>query len=454
MDRWRGGGTRVGLRCESRSRRRCRSGGDSIGETDAEHGVLVWNLLDLSSHFILLDNPFAYCEAVLFPSRRIEYRGRRYDGHFEEDRAQWMEKDLPRFGNLRLLLREGCDRAWVEELLYEMKKRAPCVKVQREWRSAVLPFPSLPVARTTMDREKEEEENGTREKKKEETFSSWDHESMIRSYVTAHHKTWNKNSNSSISLDIVDEEREWIIREIQTEFERYRREGDGSSSRSSSSLHWEWESLEFQSMFGYGDSVNRIDLRQLIPFSVTGIFGKNSHGKSSIIDILTFMLFGKLTRGTGGNTIPKELIHEGERESRGELIFRVGSRRYKIKKRCLRKMQKQEEKIQIEEKLFEEDNEKEGETSLSQRRCWREVTQEHRKKTDKWIESMIGSFESFLFTHLYLQQHEKSFRHVPPKEKKEFLYHLLGLTWFDAYKTKVEEEVRAAKHSEKWFLEK
>ncbi|NCY24843.1 MAG: hypothetical protein EBX37_08235 [Alphaproteobacteria bacterium] len=117
-------------------------------------------------------------------------------------------------------------------------------------------------------------------------------------------------------------------------------------------------------------------------------------------------------------------------------------------------MQKQEEKIQIEEKLFEEDNEKEGETSLSQRRCWREVTQEHRKKTDKWIESMIGSFESFLFTHLYLQQHEKSFRHVPPKEKKEFLYHLLGLTWFDAYKTKVEEEVRAAKHSEKWFLEK
>lgn len=63
--------------------------------------------------------------------------------------------------------------------------------------------------------------------------------------------------------------------------------------------------------------------------------------------------------------------------------------------------------------------------------CWVDCSEEHRKKTDKIIESLLGNLESFLFTNVCLQQKERPFRENTQKDKKEFLYTLFGLDWFE-----------------------
>jgi len=373
----------------------------NFGETNREHGILVWNLTDGTSFYHSIENPYAFRTFEMMtvspqPSFRMESR---------EYTWEQIQEELPEFGNVKLKI--PCSKTTTEhqEWIYHIKQRFPNMKIQVE---------SM-LNRWT-------EQNTSLE------------ETMMTAITMEHESEWIQHYMVQRLRDQLDSEAlNEMIHELYSQYKLY------LESQRRNHPSWELVSISFSHLFGYGTQ-NQLCLTELHPHSVTGIFGKNSAGKSTLIDIIVFMLYGKITRGSG-NTIPKEIIHFKEKESIGELCFKVGSQLYKMEKKMVRVRGKQD-KIKITETLFLYENEKEQ---------WTNISQEHRKKTDKIVEQLLGTMESFLFTNFALQQQNKSFREMTQKERKEFLYQILCLDWFDNYKKQCEEEWKQMKTEEKTY---
>jgi DNA repair exonuclease SbcCD ATPase subunit len=193
---------------------------------------------------------------------------------------------------------------------------------------------------------------------------------------------------------------------------------------------WSILELHFDNLFGYGKK-NSIYFHENRP-KIIGIFGNNSVGKSTIIDIILFLLYGKITRYSNGNSIPKEVIHENEIDFKASIRLRIDNEIYHIQKQGKRE-KKNHEKIKIIEKFFKEDEEKN----------LHELTEEYRKKTDKLIKNMIGDIEHFLFLSVCLQKsNQLSFKDMTQKDKKEFLFSLFHLNCFEEYKIHLQNELK------------
>ena len=179
--------------------------------------------------------------------------------------------------------------------------------------------------------------------------------------------------------------------------------------------HWELVDIEFSNMFGYGAN-NYIDFSRFNANSQSpiGIIAPNSHGKSSLIDIILFTLFTKFSR-TRGTGVSKDIININCNNFKTKLTFKIGSDKYTILKEGKRELS---EKIKIMKNEFYKVNEA-GETIL--------LTDEDRKKTDKVIQDLIGSYDDFIFTNVQLQNNTNSFKEMTDKERKEYLYKVLKL---------------------------
>ena len=179
--------------------------------------------------------------------------------------------------------------------------------------------------------------------------------------------------------------------------------------------HWELIDLEFSNMFGYGEN-NYIDFSRFNANSQSpiGIIAPNSHGKSSLIDIILLTLFTKFSR-TRGTGISKDIINIHCNNFKTKLNFKIGSEKYTILKEGKRELS---DKIKITKNEFYKVNEA-GETIL--------LTDEDRKKTDKVIQDLIGSYDDFIFTNVQLQNNTNSFKEMTDKERKEYLYKVLKL---------------------------
>ena len=75
------------------------------------------------------------------------------------------------------------------------------------------------------------------------------------------------------------------------------------------------------------------------------------------------------------------------------------------------------------------------------------LTDEDRKKTDKIISELIGTYDDFIFTNVQLQNRSNSFKEMTDKERKEYLYKVLKLNiWADVAK-KISESTKPLKNS-------
>lgn len=355
----------------------------NFGETDEDHGVLVWSLADKTSSLVRLDNQYAYREYYISTDEgSIVFRsfGQQYT----------LETvPLPLYGNVKIYLSVK-DK---NDLRLLLRKKFPHVKFQ---------FQACDDKIVDMDPLTHE---------KNITGSS--HESLLLEYI---HERWGQNSSDGSVERLKQELLADYVETCQTE--------------SASRMSWELTYVLFSHLFGYGPE-NMIDFTQFPVHTITGIFGKNSVGKSTLVDILSFLLYGKVTRSNHGNTIPREVIHFSEKEGWGEIGIKLGTQRYVLKKSCTRSG----EKIKVVETLFHIDEH--GQRT--------ELTGEQRRKTDKIVQGIIGGYKTFVFTNLFLQQREESFRDMKQASRKDFLYELFGLDWFERYRHQKEEELKTKK---------
>jgi DNA repair exonuclease SbcCD ATPase subunit/DNA repair exonuclease SbcCD nuclease subunit len=188
-------------------------------------------------------------------------------------------------------------------------------------------------------------------------------------------------------------------------------------------IRWEINRIEFDNLFSYGEK-NIINFDNLP--GITGIFGTNARGKSSIIGSIVYTLFNSTDRGSIKNL---HVINTRKNMCKASIWLTINGQRYRIDRKTIKK------------------NAKGGvwaPTSLNFYRVDRDnneiedLTEEQRRETEKIVRSLIGNSDDFLLTSLASQGQMNAFIKEKATARKQILTNFLDLEVFD----KLYEEVR------------
>jgi len=177
---------------------------------------------------------------------------------------------------------------------------------------------------------------------------------------------------------------------------------------------WRILRVEWSNMFGYGEG-NVIDLSRRPCGDIIGVFGPNSCGKSTIIDVITFILFGRITRWSHGMQTPPEVVRMTKQRANGCIVCEKGGSEFTIKKTMTRN---KDGGIKVRQELHKDQ---------------RPIHLEDRRATDRLIREMFGTYDQFMFMSVMLQRLDRSaLRDMTQKDRKEFFIQHLGLNVFDS----------------------
>jgi exonuclease SbcC len=168
--------------------------------------------------------------------------------------------------------------------------------------------------------------------------------------------------------------------------------------------------------------------RELDSLDFTGIHlaclaGDNGHGKSALLDAMTWALWGKARAKRDD-----ELIHLGQREMEVEFEFALGENHYRvIRKRDSRGRGRSSLELQVrDDSLF------------------RPLTEPTMRKTQARINRILRmDYETFINSAFLLQGRADEFTTKAPGERKRILGEILGLSLYDQYEERAKERAKA-----------
>jgi len=237
-----------------------------------------------------------------------------------------------------------------------------------------------------------------------------------------------RDVNTQISLmrdfykdvKINDEERNRIDALVQ----RYTQ--SASKSDTTRNIKWSIKKLEFDNMFAYGKGnvINFDDLN-----GVTGIFGRNRAGKSSIPGTLMYTLFNTTDRGPMSNL---HVINSRKGHCQTKLTLSADGKNYVVERQSVKKTNKAgDESALTHVNLYEVDN---------MGNCIKDLNGEQRRETDTLLRSIVGTSEDFLLTSLAAQGSMNNFISNKATQRKSILTKFLDLEIFDEMHSRAKED--------------
>lgn len=177
--------------------------------------------------------------------------------------------------------------------------------------------------------------------------------------------------------------------------------------------NWKIESIKFKNIFIYGeDKMNEINFQE----GITGILGNNAIGKSCILYIIIYCLFGQITKSKNYNN--RNIIYKNAKNYYVEMVININdSLKYKI----IRKGKNRERKtgISLEETINFFKIEKDIITDISL------MT---KTDTEKLVKEILGitNKEDFIFTNIISNILYKNVLTISNAEFEEILTNLFN----------------------------
>ena len=180
---------------------------------------------------------------------------------------------------------------------------------------------------------------------------------------------------------------------------------------------WRLRRLSFDNTFGYGED-NVIDFDVLS--GITGIFGKNRCGKSSIPGTLVYGLFNSTDRGALKNV---HVINSRKNFCKSSVDISVGSKLYRAERQTIKRVsRKGVVSAPTHLNLYAIDQDGNIET---------DSTEEQRRETEKVLKNLVGSVDDFLMTSFASQGDMNAFIREGATQRKAILTRFLDLQIFD-----------------------
>ena len=190
-----------------------------------------------------------------------------------------------------------------------------------------------------------------------------------------------------------------------------------SQDESLRNVRWQIDSFRFDNTFVYGEG-NVINFDNLP--GITGIFGKNAKGKSSIIGALVYGLFNTTDRGPIKNV---HIINSRKNACETSISFSMNGKRLCLERKTIKKQTKKGAVYGTTSlSLLELDESGNPVTDLSG---------EQRRDTEKIVRDIIGTPEDFLMTSLASQGQMNTFIRERATARKMILTNFLDLNVFE-----------------------
>ena len=187
-------------------------------------------------------------------------------------------------------------------------------------------------------------------------------------------------------------------------------------------------SLQLKNFLSYGSEMQMIDFR---PHHLIYLSGKNGHGKSALLDAMTWALWGQARKTTNAVKPDFGLLRLGATHMIVIFDFELEGQRYRVKREFMQTKSKQGAYLE-----FGMIDEKDRLIPLTDKTI---------RATQAVIERTIRlDYESFINSAFLRQGHANEFSQKSPKDRKEILSTILGLQQFDQLKKRALERVKQA----------
>ncbi len=185
--------------------------------------------------------------------------------------------------------------------------------------------------------------------------------------------------------------------------------------------------LALKNFLSYGQTTQYIDFE---PYNLICLSGKNGHGKSALLDALTWVLWGYARKAQSGARADENLVRLGQTQMMVSLEFICKGAMYKVR----RELNRISNKVQTALDFGIID----PHTGVI-----RGLTDKTLRATQEKIIATIGlDYESFINSVFLRQGSSNEFSKKSPKERKEVLSSILGITQFEIIKKRAVEKSR------------
>jgi exonuclease SbcC len=160
---------------------------------------------------------------------------------------------------------------------------------------------------------------------------------------------------------------------------------------------------------------------------VACLAGPNGAGKSSLLDALTWALWGKARTNS-----PDDLIHQGQKDMHVALTFDQEGSRYKV----IRQRRANKRSVSLLEL----------QAWNSQAESWRGISEATIRATQQKIDRLLHlDYETFINSAFLVQGRADEFTTKTPSQRKQVLANILGLSRWETYETRAKERIADTK---------
>ncbi len=174
--------------------------------------------------------------------------------------------------------------------------------------------------------------------------------------------------------------------------------------------------LEIKNFLSYGEPTQRIDFKN---YSLICLSGKNGHGKSALLDAITWCVWGQARKISGAAKADEGLLRLGQTRMMVSLEFLFNGRTYRVRRELANTYSKPYAALDFE--VYDSSSEK-----------YLSLTDKTIRATQAKIENLIGlDYETFVNSAFIRQGQSNEFSKKSAKERKQILATILGLSKYD-----------------------
>jgi len=186
--------------------------------------------------------------------------------------------------------------------------------------------------------------------------------------------------------------------------------------------------LQIKNFLSYGADIQTMDFE---PYQLICLSGKNGHGKSALLDAITWALWGNARKISGTAKADEGILRLGQTQMMVVLDFECNSQKYRVKREYVKTYGKP--LLTLDFGVYQPDG---SLVSLTENRL---------RATQQKIEQTINlTMESFVNSAFLRQGQANEFSKKSPKDRKEIFAQILGLQEYELIKKLALEKAKQA----------
>ena len=195
--------------------------------------------------------------------------------------------------------------------------------------------------------------------------------------------------------------------------------------------------ITLKNFLSYGEELQTIDFKN---YNLICLSGRNGHGKSALLDAMTWALWGQARKVSGTSKADDGLLRLGGQRMMVSFEFSFNGRLYRVRREFAKSYGKPQASLDFE--LFNE--QKDGFISLTDKTI---------RATNDKIEQLLGlDFDTFVNSSFIRQGQSNEFSRKSPQERKQILATILGFSKYDQLQQLAMEKARNLNDEKKLLL--